>query len=56
MQEQRRRIFDGDRFDTDEDIELEMVEPAEEPEDIDVRSREHDSRWREHFRENDSEV
>jgi hypothetical protein len=55
-QEQRRGgiiIRNAGRFASDRDaresIRLELPEPAPEPEDIDRVSREHDSRWADHF-------
>ena len=57
-QERRRKgivIRNADRFGSDEEARasarLELPDPVPEPDDIDRRSREHDERWREHFRD-----
>ena len=53
----RRRLVRAlETYVTGEDVDLEMVVPQPEPEDIDRVSREHGDRWREHFRGDNREV
>jgi hypothetical protein len=52
-----RRVRNADRFRNDREAlaseNVELPEPVPEPEDIDRVSREHNERWREHFRDAD---